>query len=634
MKIACVAIVKNEERHIAEWLAWQFTCGFDTVLLFDNNSTDRTAAIARAFAPEFDVRVRDWPSRTPKYQIWAYEYAARTHAAEFDWLAFFDTDEFLVLDDGLDLKTLLAARAEPAVAVPWAIFGSSGHQDIPDGLVIEAFTHRAPAEFLPNRHFKTILRPYRVRACRSPHNFDCGAEYVDLFGNGLALDSAGNLAAPPVYRGAKLHHYFTRSRAQWREKLDRGYPDTTREDTEFSYFDRNEVFDDGARRYANKLTLVLAAMRNARRQAPRVSDAGATAGPRFGIAITTLNRRALVLEQVAKIRSLTTMPFELVICDDGSSDGTVEVLRAQGERVIGGVQRGIAWNKNRGIFYLLNVANCDVVLLLDDDIIPIAKGWEREWVEAAQLWGHVNQAHPAYRGSVVRGALTAADPGLAGTIPGWALAFSRIALAGIGYFDIRFGRYGHEHSDLSFRAVRAGFGGVEIEQNGASQTLFYVIEGGLAGVPSKTTGTSEDLETNARLLGELGKEQIYRHAWRDDAGMADFLAGLSGAAPEPKLRHDGKNGPAARPRHFDLGVLHTIREIRVMQPWRLNGFTLSVSIDGSAWADLVTVPEPMTRDRQFFAWTGPGTAWGRFVCVAPLGQGDFDDGRIEVFGQK
>jgi hypothetical protein len=116
--------------------------------------------------------------------------------------------------------------------------------------------------------------------------------------------------------------------------------------------------------------------------------------------------------------------------------------------------------------------------------------------------------------------------------------------------------------------------------------------------------------------------------------MAEFLAGLSLAAPKPKSGNGGLTGPSARTRHFDLGVLHTIREIRVLQPWRLNGFTLSVSIDGSAWAELASVPEAMQPDQPFYAWTGPGTAWGRFVCVTPLGQGDFHDGRIEVFGRK
>lgn len=48
----------------------------------------------------------------------------------------------------------------------------------------------------------------------------------------------------------KLHHYFTRSQAHWDAKIRRGYHDTDRKASEFELYDRNEVFDDSAARYA------------------------------------------------------------------------------------------------------------------------------------------------------------------------------------------------------------------------------------------------------------------------------------------------------------------------------------------------------------------------------------------------
>ncbi|MDD2876828.1 MAG: glycosyltransferase [Acidiphilium sp.] len=244
---------------------------------------------------------------------------------------------------------------------------------------------------------------------------------------------------------------------------------------------------------------------------------------RLGISITTFNRCDDVLKLVRKIREMTSNPYDLVICDDGSTDGTVELLRAQGETVVGGTNRGIAWNKNRGIFYLTNIARCDVILLIDDDVSPIQFGWEREWIEAAWRYGHVNNSPPEFRSSVLCGAETASDPGLATAISGWAYAFSRIALSTIGYLDLRFGRYGHEHSDFSFRAVRAGFGGIIFPHQHGSMTSFFVISGGLSAVPSISSGSREELEINGRLLGELGNEPVYRHAWRSDEEMKTFL---------------------------------------------------------------------------------------------------------------
>lgn len=213
-KIACVAIVKNEEQQIAEWLAWQFHLGFDTVLLLDNASTDGTARVARDFAPLLDVRVVDCPPAPGHLQNAGYATAMRTLAGEFAWVAAFDTDEFLVLDAGLDLKSCLASRPEAAVAVSWAIFGSSGHREKPAGLIIENFLHRASPDFQPCSHVKSIVRPERVIQVVNTHYFEVDGSYATITGVPVVWAKPGRLLAPD-YSGARLHRYFTRSWSHW-----------------------------------------------------------------------------------------------------------------------------------------------------------------------------------------------------------------------------------------------------------------------------------------------------------------------------------------------------------------------------------------------------------------------------------
>lgn len=552
LKIGCVAIVRNEERHIAEWLAWQFLIGFDTVFLLDNGSTDATAEVARRFAPSFDVRMFAFPSTAPDRQVAGYERVTRAVANDYEWLAFFDTDEFLVLEEGLSLKGLLAARPEAAIALPWAVFGSNGHEDMPGDLVTEAFTRRASAEFPPNCHVKTILRPKLMVSGYNPHVFKVQGHYVDLTGRPVVWHHVeGYLGSPPDFTGGKLHHYFTRSKAQWRAKQARGYPDgTVRTDEDFTGHDRNEIEDLSAAARAPLLRTLLARVQAppqapappAFEPAPAAPETTAALyappavpaiaeGAKLGIAITTYNRKELVLALIARLRDLTTTSYALVVCDDGSTDGTKEALRADGVTVIGGTNRGIAWNKNRGLYYLLHVARCDAVVLLDDDVEPETQGWERDWFQGALRFGHVNHAHPSYAHEVVAGKGTAEEPALARVISGWVLAFSAATLAQIGYFDPRFGRYGHEHSDLSFRAVRAGFGGIKIGREPGAQTLFYTVQGGVRGIPMPSSGTPEELEVNARLLAQSGHEPAYRHAWRDDAERVSFIAEIAEALP-------------------------------------------------------------------------------------------------------
>lgn len=260
-KIACVAVVKNEQRHIAEWIAYQFAIGFDAVILYDNQSSDETVVRAKAFMPSHDVRVIDWPVFAPDYQTRSYENAARTFAGEFDWLAFFDTDEFLVISSDFDLRAILGLWSNAAaIGVPWAIFGSSGHINWPDGLVIEEFVYRSQPSFGPNRHIKSIIRPQRMKSCLNAHAFEMDGVYRGLGGEELSWSQPGVLDREPDYRMGKLHHYFTRSQAHWDAKIRRGYHDTDRKASEFEAYDRNEVFDDSAARYASVVSRKLAMM--------------------------------------------------------------------------------------------------------------------------------------------------------------------------------------------------------------------------------------------------------------------------------------------------------------------------------------------------------------------------------------
>jgi glycosyltransferase involved in cell wall biosynthesis len=98
-KIACAAVVKNEARYLAEWLAWQFMLGFDAVVLLDNGSTDETLAIAECFAAAYDVRRFHWADTSRRYQADGFETVARTLAGEFEWVAFFDAGGFSQLEN-------------------------------------------------------------------------------------------------------------------------------------------------------------------------------------------------------------------------------------------------------------------------------------------------------------------------------------------------------------------------------------------------------------------------------------------------------------------------------------------------------------------------------------------------------
>ena len=246
--------------------------------------------------------------------------------------------------------------------------------------------------------------------------------------------------------------------------------------------------------------------------------------PRLGIAVTTYNRSRSITDLLARLERFTSVGYDLVISDDGSTDGTADLLADARFATILGVNRGIAWNKNRGLFHLMNRTHADIIVLMDDDVLPRVYGWEQEWIEAALSFGHINFAPAHLRHHVLTGACRAADPGITHIIGGQCLGFTRSALLNIGYFDPRFGKYGHEHSDVSFRCLRAGFGGVRRDSGPEPSAYFYVIDSGLELRDVPSNSDMESLDRNGALLAAVAGDPIYRLPWRSDDEMRAFLS--------------------------------------------------------------------------------------------------------------
>jgi glycosyltransferase involved in cell wall biosynthesis len=74
--------------------------------------------------------------------------------------------------------------------------------------------------------------------------------------------------------------------------------------------------------------------------------------PRVSIIIPTYNRRDLVREALASVQAQTYQDCELIVVDDGSTDGTAEVVQEfSGVHYISQSNRGVSAARNRGVAY-------------------------------------------------------------------------------------------------------------------------------------------------------------------------------------------------------------------------------------------------------------------------------------------
>jgi glycosyltransferase involved in cell wall biosynthesis len=86
--------------------------------------------------------------------------------------------------------------------------------------------------------------------------------------------------------------------------------------------------------------------------------------PEVSIVIPTHNRRAMVSEAIESVLAQRDADFELIVIDDGSSDGTFEMLSRRGHVAVEQTERrGPAAARNRGAA----LANAPLIAFLDSD---------------------------------------------------------------------------------------------------------------------------------------------------------------------------------------------------------------------------------------------------------------------------
>lgn len=199
------AIVKNEGPFLSEWIAYHIMIGVEHFVIYDNDSEDDSSSVFSQYA-DF-VTVIPWPGQDEP-QRKAYQHFVRTASHRFIWAAFIDADEFIVFNGKGDLPAYLAEKnKESGIMMQWVIFGTSGHSQPPNGLVIENFLDAYSVSPTPN--IKTVCRPSDIAsdAIVSPHRFP--------FKN-------GRNALPESLDILCVFHYVLRSHSDLCNKISRG----------------------------------------------------------------------------------------------------------------------------------------------------------------------------------------------------------------------------------------------------------------------------------------------------------------------------------------------------------------------------------------------------------------------------
>jgi len=221
---AMCSIVINEELYLDEFVDYHRALGFDHFFFYDN--TDMSELEQWGKLKGNDIWVFPFPG--VGRQLEAYKHCAQVVAKEangpFEWVAFFDADEYLVLKQHDHIADMLEQYCSSgALMVNWVAFGSDGWNLPIHEPVTRRFLYR---EAKVNQHVKTIVRVKDIAETKldwDPHNF------VELK-NHSSHDSNGNPVEGPFNENGPtdvvvLHHYSHKSHKEYLWKRQRGRAD-------------------------------------------------------------------------------------------------------------------------------------------------------------------------------------------------------------------------------------------------------------------------------------------------------------------------------------------------------------------------------------------------------------------------
>ena len=228
MKVALVCIAKNEDNYLVEWVNYNVKLGFDKIFIYQN---DWRTNLEHPNVVKFE---NDGINK----QRECYSHFIQTSNSEYDWAAFLDVDEFLVLKKHKNIKDFINDYKEfPGIGVNWVLFGNNGLTKVDgDYSLVKRFTKR---QWSINQHVKSIVKltPRLTMDIHNPNTFVVDTN-KNKFTGPFNLNGWDNIA--------QINHYFCKTQEEFQEKCDRGRADSPvyrRTMSEFEEHNFNDIED-------------------------------------------------------------------------------------------------------------------------------------------------------------------------------------------------------------------------------------------------------------------------------------------------------------------------------------------------------------------------------------------------------
>lgn len=268
MKILLCCIGRLENAYIREFVEYYKILGVTNICLFDNNydgEEDFNDVIGDYINNGF-VILKNYRNRKV-CQLAAYNECYRTYGEEYDWIMFFDIDEFMFINNDKTIEEYLSRdefKNFDMIHVNWLIFGDGGNAKKTNGRLFERILTpldinlKSGYNFPENFHIKSIIRgglKSVIWNCTShtPTNItSCCNSY------GIPCDGTSPFT-PYDFRNAGIKHFTTKTAEEYCDKMKRGFPDQKWDGSrvknliETRFFRTNEITEEKINIFKEKL---------------------------------------------------------------------------------------------------------------------------------------------------------------------------------------------------------------------------------------------------------------------------------------------------------------------------------------------------------------------------------------------
>ncbi|MDN7354075.1 glycosyltransferase family 2 protein [Acetobacter senegalensis] len=226
MRSAVVLFVRNERQDIPWWISWYLSIGFDHIYIFDDDSDDGTDEIVKILSKELPVSLKktiDGVSFNIRQKN-TYMYAMSILKNNYDWVGFFDADEYLCFQEDIQVNDFLSRFPDAGgIGINWCCYGSNFHVQKPDTAnVFDFYTNYSNIDLPENRIVKSIVNLKKADAIYvNPHHFSVQGEYYKPDGTKLEWDEKFDDRTKdlPEWGVAKVRHHIHRSLEHYVEKV-------------------------------------------------------------------------------------------------------------------------------------------------------------------------------------------------------------------------------------------------------------------------------------------------------------------------------------------------------------------------------------------------------------------------------